>query len=91
MRFFFDNNLSPYLARAINELGKPDGTDVVPLADKFPRNTADFEWIAALGAEGDWSIVSHDRFTKNDLEKEAFRRSGLTAFILSKTWSNLRE
>jgi hypothetical protein len=34
-------------------------------------------------------VVTQDRFKKNDLEKKAFRESGLTAFFLMKSWSAL--
>ena len=86
MRFLFDNNLSPHLAKAIDALCKPDGIEVRHIRDKFAGDTPDTEWIAALAAEVDWCIVSQDRLTKNPLEKEALRRSGLTAFILQKGW-----
>ena len=91
MRFLFDNNLSQYLAKAIHALCEPHGVGVEHLREKFPHNVQDREWIAALGAEGGWSIVSQDRFTKSSLEKEALRRSGLVAFIMAKGWANHKE
>ena len=92
MRFLFDNNLSPYLARGIHALSAPHRVEVQHHRDKFFRgNIPDHEWIAQLEEEGDWSIVSHDRFSKNSLEREALRQSELIAFILAKGWSNLAE
>ena len=91
MKFFFDNNLSPYLAAAIHQLCKPHGVEVVHLRQRFPGDCADHVWISALADEGDWSIISHDRFVKNDLEKDALRQSGLVAFILSRPWSRHQE
>jgi hypothetical protein len=41
--------------------------------------------------EGGWAVISHDRFAKNSLEKEALRSSGIVTFILNKGWSNLGE
>ena len=86
MRFLFDNNLSPHLAKAIHVLSEPHGAEVQHIRDKFASNTPDHKWINALAAEGSWCIISQDRLTKNSLEKEALRRSGLTAFILAKGW-----
>ncbi|MCK4505365.1 MAG: hypothetical protein KAW14_07100 [Candidatus Aegiribacteria sp.] len=40
MNFFFDNNLSPRLARALDELCKP-GHRVMHLTDKYPANTTE--------------------------------------------------
>lgn len=88
MRFFFDNNLSQRLSRAIGELCAVDVVEVVHLKDRFPSNISDVEWIETLGREGDWTVVSQDRLTKNPLEKEALRLSGLTAFILVKGWNS---
>lgn len=90
MKFLLDNNLPPALARALNELSKVEGHSVVHLSEKFPRDTADIDWITALKAEGDWVIVSQDQFRKSDLEKEAFRQAGLTVFCLAKHWSKAR-
>jgi hypothetical protein len=92
VRFFLDNNLSPYLARALNALSEPGGDEVRHIADsRFARNTPDVVWIDALAKEGDWCIVTQDRLTKNPHEKEALRRSGLTTFVLSKGWSSFKE
>ncbi|TCG04620.1 hypothetical protein BZM27_39675 [Paraburkholderia steynii] len=90
MKFFFDNNLSPYLARAIHELCHAEDAveQVVHLRDKFPRNTKDHDWIAALGAEGHWVVISQDGLRKNDLERKALRDSGLIVFVLHRQWAS---
>ena len=88
MKFILDMNLSPYLARAIAALCVPDNLTVAHMKDKFRSNTPDIEWIEALSAEGNWVIISHDRFHKNQLEKEALRRTGLIVFVLKKQWSS---
>lgn len=90
MKFFFDANLSPHLANAVGALCKPHNVEVLHKFERFPRNTPDVEWIDALAVEGDWAIVSHDRFLSNPLERDALRRHGLTVFILKKAWSAQR-
>lgn len=91
MRILIDNNLSPHLARALAALSKPHQIDVEHIRDKFKANTPDIEWIDALSADGGWTVISQDRLTRNPLEREALRRSGLIAFILAKGWTSLRE
>ncbi len=89
MRFFFDNNLSKYLAHGLHELcgGDPGPPQVIHLTDRFARNTPDTVWIDALAAEGGWVVVSQDHFNKNDAEREALRRSGLIVFALHSGWT----
>lgn len=91
MKYFFDNNLSPYLARALSALCEPGNVEVFHLRDKFAANVSDIEWIETLGAEGQWTVISQDRLMRNPGEKEALRRSGLIAFVLGKGWSDQRE
>lgn len=91
MRFIFDNNLSIYLARAIAALCEPEGVVVSHIREKFPEGTPDVEWIYGLAVEKDWAVVTQDRLTRNPLEKEALRRSGLTAFILVRGWAHHKE
>ena len=69
MKFLLDNNLPPPLARAFHELSASEDHTVIHLSEKFPRDTADIEWISVLKAEGDWVVVSQDQFRKSDLEK----------------------
>lgn len=60
------------------------GHNIVAKRDKFPKNTADVEWITKLGAEGDWCFISKDsQIRRSPSEKQALLRSGLTGFILS--------
>ena len=88
MRFILDNNLSPAYARALAALCEPDGIIVEHLRQKFPQDIQDTAWISALSKEVGWSILTQDRLIKNPLEKEALRVSGLTAFILARTWNH---
>ncbi len=89
MRFIFDNNLPPSLARGMAELSKFELSveGVVALRDKFDQKAKDEEWVAALVSEGGWIIVSRDRFKKTTAERELIRRSGLTVFVLDPQWA----
>ncbi len=89
MKFLFDNNLPPSLARGLAQLSarEPDVAEVVALRDKFPANAPDEEWLPVLAAEGGWCVVSIDRFKKSAAERELVRRHGLTVFVLDPQWS----
>ena len=89
MRFFFDNNLAPKLAKSLHVLVEPDHS-VVHLKDRFAANTPDETWMRALAAESDWVIISGDiRISKNPHEVAAWHEAGHTIFFLKAGWTNL--
>lgn len=89
MKFFFDNNLSPRLAQAVSILVDSSYT-IQHLRDRFPPDIKDEEWIHALGQEGKWVVISGDlRIYRNRHQREAWRRTGLTAFFLASGWIKL--
>ncbi len=91
MKVFIDNNLSPYLAHALNTLLEPEGDQVIHLTDRFPPDTEDRVWIDALAGEGGWVVISADRrIDRNRLEREAWRRSRLVVFFLGPQWRRAR-
>jgi PIN like domain len=91
LKVFFDHNLSPRLAHALNVLLGPEGDQVVHLTDRFPADTEDRAWIIVLGDEGGWVVISADRrIHRNRLEREAWRRTGLIVFFLAPQWRRLR-
>lgn len=89
MRFFVDNNLPPALARALHALSEPEFHEVRHIREKFPEDTDDQTWIAALEREGAWVVITRDKLSKG-LEREALRRAGLLVFMLDKSWSKQR-
>ncbi|MDR2990341.1 MAG: hypothetical protein LBU72_00125 [Burkholderiaceae bacterium] len=93
LKFFFDANLSPHLARGINGFTRifNDVEKVVALADKFPHDIKDVEFIERLSQEGTWCNVSCDPFTKrHGAEREAIRRGGHTVFVLTSQWTSIQ-
>jgi hypothetical protein len=61
VKFFFDRSLSKRLVNAIRALeGVRSGIEVQFKDDRFPPDTDDTVWIAALAAEGNWIVVSLD-------------------------------
>ncbi|TCH97904.1 hypothetical protein EJV46_11830 [Roseococcus sp. SYP-B2431] len=83
MRVFFDHNLPPALARAMNELFQPEH-EARALREKFPANVSDVEWITELSRDGRWVVISGDRrITRNRAEQAAFRNSRLIGMFLA--------
>ena len=73
MRFFFDRNMSVYLARMIGVLER---NHVIRHHDDDPRfafNTPDTEWISILGKDEErWIVLSGDgRILRNRAEYSA--------------------
>ena len=89
MRFFFDNNLSPKLARSLDVLVRPEH-QVVHLKEKFPADTSDVNWMHSLAREPDWVIISGDlQIRRNPHEVKAWQEAGHTTFFLKKGWIDL--
>lgn len=90
MKFLFDNNLPPSLARGVAALSEieADISEVVALRTKFSANTPDEVWLTQLHYEGGWIVVSGDQFRKSLAERELLRQHGLTVFVLDRQWSD---
>lgn len=90
MKVLLDNNLSPFVADAINVLVEPNGHQVTALRRKFAEDTLDEKWIAALSDEGGWVVISRDRrITRNPAQRAAWRSSRLKGFFLAPAWDDL--
>lgn len=84
MKVLVDENLSPALAKSLNELFASEH-EIVHIRDKFGAGVKDADWIIALSKEGGWTVISGDRrITRNRAEYAAFRSSRLVGFFLSK-------
>lgn len=87
MKFFFDNQLSPYLAEAIGALCKPAGHQVAHLRTKYAHDIKDTEWIPALAAEGEWIVISGDlNIIRTRAEKGIWKEAKLIGFFLKAGW-----
>jgi hypothetical protein len=88
LKFFFDNNLPPRLAQAVNALLQPEHS-ATHLQALFRDSVSDMEWIGKLGEEGNWIVISGDqRIVKNQHERKAWQAARLTTFFLKKGWTN---
>lgn len=76
--YFFDNNLSPYLASGMRTFGE----DVCHLTDLFPRDTKDPVWLPEIGARG-LILVSHDtKIRKKPIEIALVKQHLVGGFFL---------
>lgn len=89
MRFFFDNNLPPKLAKSLHALVEPDH-QIVHLKDRFAANTPDETWMIELASEPNWIIVSGNlQIRRNPYEVRAWQAAGHTTFFLKPGWIEL--
>lgn len=89
MRFFFDNNLAPKLARGLNLFATPEH-EIIHLKDHFSANTEDAIWMRSLTGDFQWVIVTADwRISRNPHEVEAWKQAGHTVFFLKPGWLDL--
>jgi PIN like domain len=91
MRFFFDRNMSPRLARMIDIYERDSSVIHHDDDGRFAPTTTDVEWIRALAADDPpWVVLSGDgRILKNRVELAALNEARLTFFCMSKAWSHM--
>lgn len=91
MNFFFDENLSPELTRAIGILHRKFPTDdvIFALRDLYPLGTDDDVWIPDLGQRGGlWTVVTKDQMSQPQVWA-LVQASGFFWFFLDRRWGNL--
>ena len=90
MKCYFDENLPPKLARAINILEGDRGVEVKHLRDEFTPGTTDIEWITEISNNSEKClIITKDRhIRKNRPEMAAWKESGLQIIFMQKAWSS---
>lgn len=94
MKFFFDNCVSPRLARALHIVLEPDGFEIVCIRDKpgFTARDADEEWLPRLRDDSpDWNVVTADlKIRSNPHRRRAWQQAQLTSFFLEPAWMDLK-
>ncbi len=90
MKFFFDRNMSVYLARMIGILERDHTVRHHDEDPRFTITTPDTEWISILATDRPtWVVISGDgRILRNKAERSALRDAKLTFFCMSKQWMN---
>jgi hypothetical protein len=90
VKFFFDNNLAPKIAKGLNCFISPDH-QAVHLKEWFPAKTDDVEWMQKLAHKENLIIITADvRIGKNPQEVEAWQQAGHTIFFLKPGWTDMQ-
>jgi predicted nuclease of predicted toxin-antitoxin system len=85
LKLLLDHNLSPRLARCLQELFLEH--EICALRDKFPINVSDVEWINSLSTEGGWAVLTKDlRIRNRPHERAAMDSSRIVFFFLAGNW-----
>jgi hypothetical protein len=96
MRFFFDRNISKYIAQMLDAFSRGDrgGHEAKGLDDdpRFTKTTGDVEWLAALGRDDPpWIVICGDAaILDNEVERAALDEANLTFFCFDKSWMKMR-
>ena len=89
MNYWFDENVTPHLVKAIAALHAPNFPDdrVVSVRDAQGEGRSDADWITELmRSEEQWAVITRDAMRK---EWQLVQSSGLTWFILARGWPDL--
>lgn len=90
MKFFFDNNLPPVLAKAMGLIAADEDDEIQHLRIMFDPQTPDAEWLRGLGTAREWVVVSRDGMSKTAEEKRELVSRARCAFILASGFANLK-
>lgn len=83
MNFFFDNSLSPHLAKAMDILEQVEQeVRVIHLQDKFQPNAKDEEWLEYAGKNRMIVITRDKQIKRRAAELRALKKYKVGAFIL---------
>src|SRR3954451_25325264 len=92
MRFFFDRNMSPRLARMVDIYEREHRVSHHDEDDRLSPKTTDIEWIKILGADDPaWIVLSGDgKILRNKTEMKAVSEAKSTFSAwpsLGPTWA----
>jgi hypothetical protein len=88
LKFVFDENFAPNLARALALLDNEH--EVASVVDKYGRGLDDIDWIPRLADEDEnWVILTIDkRISRNKKITEVWKQAGLTTFFFVGAWAH---
>jgi hypothetical protein len=77
MRFYFDENIAPRIARALAILTEVDQIEVYSNVDEFKRGVPDEEWIPAVG-KNDGIVITQDlNIHRTRHQRELYKKHGV--------------
>lgn len=88
MKIYFDENTSPYICRALQELQRSrnvelkDPIEVISIEEQFGRSAKDEDWIPLVGAERAM-VITHDfNIMRTRHQRELCERFGVGLVII---------
>jgi len=85
MTYFFDNNLSPKIAKILDIMD----VDAIHLRDRFDPSTPDEEWLREAGKCG-WVVVTLDKKIRSRVaEREAYKQYGVVLVVIYEKYMRL--
>lgn len=77
MRFYFDENIAPRIARALAILTEAEPIEVYSTIDVFKRGAPDEEWIPKVGAKNGIVITQDLNIHRTRQQRELYRKHGV--------------
>jgi hypothetical protein len=91
VKLLVDENLPPRLASGLDALFKGEHHVEYVVAKFGRRGVTDEEWMAVLGREGGWCVLSGDRrIATKRVQRTIFDGAGLTGFFPASAVLDLR-
>jgi hypothetical protein len=87
LKAVLDENFPSALARALNELAKPFGDEVIHTLDVVPKKTPDTELFLKLKELGVRAHITQD-YHRKQIERKVIAECGLVVFSMKSAWSN---
>lgn len=84
MKFYFDENITPQIARALAILQepRPENVEVFTIKDAFRQGTPDEEWIPKAAADDGIVITQDFNIQRTQHQRELYRQYGLGVIFL---------
>ncbi|QDT39841.1 DUF5615 family PIN-like protein [Stratiformator vulcanicus] len=86
MTYYFDNNISPHLARMLCELE----VDAIALRDDIPANTPDHEVLMRLANSGRVFVTGDRKMRRDPLTKVVLQDRNVTCLFFAPFWDHLQ-
>jgi hypothetical protein len=88
--FFFDENISPYLARMLGHFDRLN--EMRPSIEHFEGGTPDIEWMKEVATwDESPNVVCGDcRILRNKVERKVLKECGLMFIYLAPGWTKMR-
>lgn len=84
MKFYFDENISPHLAKGLHILEQPNnhGIEVYSIKEAFGQGIEDEKWIPLIGKENGIVISQDYNIQKKANQRDLYKKHGVGIFFI---------